>query len=147
MPNPYAAKRRRSRTARATSGTFPAGRLRKVGASDYEVGYWRDLLGSLDATDRADQLAAWDAMTDDELADDVRLESLTGTPGGVPVEGRLEVTLDEVPDGTVDDVLAWVGQAVGDERAARGRAALEVEQSRDNPRTGVTGPLEAFARG
>ena len=44
---------------------------------------------------------------------------------------------DEVPDGNVDEILAWVGDDHG-----RARAALADEQAKDKPRKGVTDPLE-----
>lgn len=43
----------------------------------------------------------------------------------------------EVPDGTVDDVLAWVG-----DDKARAQAALDAEQQRPTPRTSLVAELE-----
>jgi hypothetical protein len=44
---------------------------------------------------------------------------------------------DEVPDGTVDEVLDWVG-----DDKTRAVMALHVERDRDRPRVGVVEPLE-----
>lgn len=46
------------------------------------------------------------------------------------------VSAKAVPDGTVDEVLAWV-----DGHAGRATAALQVEQSRPKPRTSLTSAL------
>jgi hypothetical protein len=43
---------------------------------------------------------------------------------------------NEVPDGTSEEILAWVG-----DDAARARRALAKEKKDDNPRESVTGPL------
>lgn len=48
-----------------------------------------------------------------------------------------EPALDEVPSGTVEQVLAWVG--IDPERAAR---ALEAERAQEKPRVGLTEKLE-----
>jgi hypothetical protein len=53
------------------------------------------------------------------------------------VEGSPESGSGEVPDGTRDDVLAWVG-----EDSDRAVAALEAEELRDQPRTTLVAALE-----
>ena len=144
MPNPYAARRRRTS---ARTGTFPAGRLRQAGATDAELDYWRAVLAELGPEDRADQLAEWAAMDTVELGQAVKL-SMTGVPDGAGEElvGRLGYTLDAVPDGNVDAVVGWVRAGDSDyDRALRAEAALEVEAQRDRPRTGLTDPLERLA--
>lgn len=51
------------------------------------------------------------------------------------------VDLSEVPDGSAEVVLAWVGEDKN--RAAR---ALAAEQAREKPRSGVVGPLDKLAQ-
>lgn len=53
------------------------------------------------------------------------------------VEGSPESGSGEVPDGTRDDVLAWVG-----DDSDRAVAALEAEELRDQPRTTLVAALE-----
>ena len=146
MPNPYAAPPRRTS---GPTGTFPAGRLRQAGATPEELDYWRAVLDELGPEDRADQLAEWAAMDTTELGHAVKL-SMTGVPAGAGevIEGELGYTLDAVPTGNVDDVVGWVKAGTSDaDRAARAKAALEVEQARDRPRVGVTDPLRGVAGG
>ena len=58
-----------------------------------------------------------------------------------PVEEVAEVaeTADEVPHGTIDRVLAWVGND-----ADRARRALEVEQAKAEPRASLVARLSAL---
>lgn len=49
---------------------------------------------------------------------------------------------DEVPDGTAKEVLAWVGSDPD-----RARRALQAEQQREDPRSGLTGALEKVVGG
>lgn len=54
-----------------------------------------------------------------------------------PVEEETPAeTVDEVPDGTADDVLAWVG-----DDPARAAAAIAAEEARDKPRKTLLGQL------
>lgn len=46
---------------------------------------------------------------------------------------------DEVPDGTVDEVLAWVG-----DDKAKAQQALDAEEDADKPRTTLVEALEAM---
>jgi len=60
--------------------------------------------------------------------------------GDGEVQGGAAVTGGEVPAGTVDEVLAWVG--ADKDRAAR---ALVVEQDTDKPRKGLVDQLRKLA--
>ena len=71
-----------------------------------------------------------DAETPDDQSD--------GDPGTPPPAGGDVV--DHVPDGKVEDVLAWVGD--DQERAAR---ALVAEQNRDKPRSTLVDQLTMLA--
>lgn len=68
---------------------------------------------------------------------------MLGVPSGEPEEPASEpappppITTDGVPDGTVDDVLEWVG----DDRD-RAQQALDNELTRPTPRTTLVEPLE-----
>ncbi len=53
------------------------------------------------------------------------------------------IPLSVVPDGTVDDVLAWVDVAGRGGWPERARAALDAEQGSDHPRKTITEPLTA----
>lgn len=57
-------------------------------------------------------------------------------------EDSEQVDLDEVPRGTMPDVLNWV-----EAYPERARAALEVEQARDDPRTSLITKLRKIADG
>jgi hypothetical protein len=57
----------------------------------------------------------------------------TGDPGQQPADPGVD---DVVPDGPVDDVLAWVGSDVD-----RARRALVAEGERPKPRSGLTATL------
>lgn len=48
-------------------------------------------------------------------------------------------TIDDVPDGTVNQVLAWVGASV-----LRATVALEVENAKETPRSTLVDALEAI---
>lgn len=130
MPNPYAARRR---SRRGTGTTFPAGRFRQAGIVGDDLNYWRDVFESLDADDRADQLAAWESMDDSEFVADVTL-SMTGVPDGTPPAapnppGNHEPASlhDQVPSGSVPSILSWVTAVDGNARLDRANAALDVE--------------------
>lgn len=74
-------------------------------------------------------LDAWDNLRDSEIR-------------AMLAEGRSEapyVSWDGVPDGTVDDVLDWVG-----EDADRATLALAAEVARQKPRKTVLAALEAL---
>jgi hypothetical protein len=59
-------------------------------------------------------------------------------PADVPP--ALDAELAEVPDGTADEVLAWV-----DDDPDRAAQALAVERARDKPRSTLAGKLERLA--
>ena len=67
-------------------------------------------------------------------------------PGAVPAESTPveeetpTETVDEVPDGTAEDVLAWVG-----DDPARAALAFTAEQSREKPRKTLLASLEKIA--
>lgn len=75
-----------------------------------------------------DALASWAAVTEE--------------PSEEPLDVPSDAPVDEVPAGTVDDVLAWVG---GD--PARAAAALEAETSAPSPRSSLVGRLSALIPG
>jgi hypothetical protein len=80
--------------------------------------------------------------------DEPKLDAAVDTEGTKNVEGNdpadgLDQTVEpvggddsEVPDGTVKEVLDWVG-----DDSARARAALEAEQAKDSPRSSLVGQL------
>lgn len=57
-------------------------------------------------------------------------------PELLPPSGNDEAGTADVPNGTVEEVLAWVGNDRG-----RAETALAVEDTRDRPRAGVVTPL------
>lgn len=162
MPNPKAPRLRRRPAPGPTGPMLPIRRMRRVGADDRLVDYWQQVWDHLPEVERDNLRAAWRAMRDDALADELGVgmqvddlpdpanagvvvepvdsASLLGVPDGAPaapegepVEGELGVTPDEVPHGKVDDVLGWVRDADDpDLRRARARAALGVEAERTN---------------
>ncbi|MEV0993426.1 hypothetical protein [Nonomuraea sp. NPDC050202] len=77
------------------------------------------------------------------LPDPAQREVLTAPPApAVPSLANPEPddVHDEVPDGTVDDVLGWVG-----DDPDRARAALEAEEARDKPRSTLVARLREKA--
>lgn len=72
--------------------------------------------------------------------EDVDVEPVAAGSAETRTAGEAEG--EEVPDGTADDVLAWVGD--DPERASW---ALEVEHTRDKPRSTLTAQLEKLAEG
>ena len=129
MPNPKAPRIRRSLTGQPLGPTssytprFPAERIGRLGG---DPAYWRAAVDALTAAERAEVLASWDVMTDDELA-----AEFTGQ-------------VMWVPTGTVREILTWVDAADGTDRAARARAALAAEETGAR-RTSLLAPLRSRA--
>lgn len=72
---------------------------------------------------------------------DVSRETEQSEPVDAPPTGDvLEYDAEPVPDGTVTDVLAWVG-----DDSARAQRALDAERARDLPRTTLVTELEKRA--
>lgn len=61
-------------------------------------------------------------------------------PAGSVVVDAAAVTGDGVPDGSMETVLAWVG-----DDAVRAALALEAERLREKPRSTLVGQLETLA--
>lgn len=59
------------------------------------------------------------------------------TPAQTPEELAGELTPGGLPDGTVDEVVAWVGND-----QARAQLALDAEQAKDSPRKTAVAALE-----
>lgn len=141
-------------------------RLRDLQVAGDLVAYFAAVLDALAPADRDELVAELAVATDTEIFDwlggvtvddlpDVEEAAmlwepiaLTGVPDGIPIQGTLEYTLDSVPEGNVDGVLAWVREGEDrEDQQARARAALEVETSAGEGRKGVTVPLRELLRG
>ena len=95
-------------------------------------------------TGNVSDLLAWVGDDRDKATRALAAEQAKPRPrAGVvePLTQLLVVDPATVPDGTVDELLAWVGDDVH-----RASAALDVEQDRAEPRTGVVEPLQAMLR-
>lgn len=109
---------------------------------------------------RLERLPNWERIVGDDPTEaatevEAEAEAEAGLQLEVPVDlselGEAQVAVDgpdvdqvehdDVPDGVVTDVLAWV-----DEDADRARAALEVEQQREKPRATLVGALELIIK-
>jgi hypothetical protein len=83
------------------------------------------------------QLAAGEVIPAGEFADHLAASGAPVEPETPPAGPEQEpADPDAVPDGTVDEVLAWVGD--DPDRAGR---ALAVEQDRDRPRSTLVDAL------
>lgn len=76
------------------------------------------------------ELAEGTVVPDGDFANYLR------TAGGAPVAEHMD-TMPGVPDGSANDVLAWVG-----DDPARAALAVEAEQKRDKPRSTLVAALE-----
>lgn len=81
----------------------------------------------------------WDGPMPGELVGEHGPELQELPAGSVVVDGAA-VTGDEMPDGSVETVLAWVG-----DDAVRAALALEAERLREKPRTTLVAQLETLA--
>lgn len=124
------------------------------------AGEWADLvaseaIGSSDVVDRdfsfkvdgdvADRDDTIKSFKDGALLELVEVTVLEETtPDAVVPE---PITFDDVPDGTVDDVLKWVRGSRSATKwnegwGERAQVALDKENQADDPRQGVVEPLE-----
>ncbi len=81
------------------------------------------------------------AEVDDMTRDQIRDQFPADEPEPAAVREPIGDLGDDVPDGTVEEVLAWVNE---DPEQAEARAVmlLAAERSRQRPRSGVVEPLE-----
>lgn len=129
--DPYAPSRKATRepAARRPPRTPPILRMRRVGITPAEEQEALRAWAEWSDEEKFEFLDAWDNLRDDEIR-------------AMLDEGRTDapyVSLTDVPNGTVDAVLDWVG-----EDRARAAAALEVENDREAPRKTVLAALEAL---
>lgn len=106
----------------AGSGDFPERRLRRLGATDEQIRQVRAELDELPPAERAEILNRVAIATDDEVRRELAGEDV------IPIDDE---DGDAPPDGTIDDVLVWVGDdpkraadALDAEQQGRGRKTL-----------------------
>lgn len=147
--NPFAPVSTRERKAPARAPEFPPlRRLRRLGLLPDEEQVVRERWEALSDAERTETFEAMENLDNDELARQIvemRQELAAerrGQRGAEVVSGadadEAAVDVDDVPDGTVPEVLEWVG-----DDQARASAALLAEQRRhDPPRKTLVEPLE-----
>lgn len=145
MPNPKAPTRVVVPKEPAAPAHAPIGRLRRLGLTQAEVTDTEQDWANLSDDERWEATHAMNAMTDEELRDQIRegrtaAGELVAEAVYAPEVEAAAVNPEDVPDATVDEVLEWVG----DDRA-RATAALMAEQRRDgDPRKTLVEPLQAL---
>jgi len=86
-------------------------------------------------------ILAWVGSDDEKAALALEVEEAKATPDGdlvITLEDIIAApTTDDVPDGTVQEVLDWVGPSV-----LRAIAALDVENLKETPRSTLVAALE-----
>lgn len=136
MPNPFAPRVSRTPTVGGAPDHPPIGRLRRAGLAVDEIAEVRQRWAEMTDEERREALEALSHLTDAELAEGVEEARRDRAAEDAPPasEGG------DVPDGTVDQVLGWVGDEP--ELAA---AALAAEQAKPEPRVTLVRALEAIA--
>lgn len=131
MPDPFRAKKRRVYE-------LPVGRFRRLGASDATIARLQEGFDRASDLEKRDGLTLIAGYSDDELAQvlpylDKQLpesehEPVTALDALVGTSDPQNVIADvEVPDGTIAEVLRWVGHD-----RERAQWALEIEKAKKN---------------
>jgi hypothetical protein len=136
MGNPFAPRSVKVRRPLRAPETPPLRRLRKAGLTRADEEEVRARWAALSDAERFEAMEAMDNLDLEELRrqiEEMREEATASTS---------EPTIGEVPDGSVETVLAWV-----DGDAERARAALEAEQDRPTQRRTLLARLQALVGG
>lgn len=144
MPNPKAPTRHVTPSAPRAPDHPPTGRLRRIGVTQEEVAEAERRWADMSDDERWEAQEALNALTDEELRGQLaegraeRDEAPAPEAVYAPDAEASAVNPEDVPEGTVDAVLDWVG----DDRA-RAAAALLAEQRREgDPRKTLVEPLQ-----
>lgn len=108
MPDPYRAKQPRT-------VVFPEGRLRRLGANDATIEEMLTQFRASSPQEQRDSVLLLAGFSDDELRASIEWMDDASSTDDEP---------EPVPDGTVSEVLNWVGEDID-----RAKRALEVEKA------------------
>lgn len=120
MTSPFAPKSRRAPSPARAPDRAPLVRLRRLGLRPEDEDEVHRRWSALSHAERFETMTAMENLDDDELRRQIAemREDMAGATGPT-------TEADEVPHGTADEVLAWVG-----EDARRAQEALKAEQAR-----------------
>jgi hypothetical protein len=145
MTDPFRPLSYRERAPQRAPDLPPLIRLRRAGLTAEDEAEVRERWAAMTNAQRFEAMAALDNLDDEELRRQVvemREEMREEAEAAAALVGYADSSPDEVPDGTAQEVLGWVG-----DDAAKAAAALAAEQARPQPRKTLRSRLQALVGG